>query len=101
MTPLEEAVEHNLDLHAQLSWQLDKLREIGQWDNAKALAYNIELAEQRLETLLDFIFEPQDEISREAFELAWEERHGKLLKRSLEGARSILFIPSATEEEDG
>jgi hypothetical protein len=88
MIPLEEAVQRNLDLKAQLEWQLDAIRSLGGATDTAAL--NTKCISQRLETLIAFMFEPQAELSREAFELSWEETFTEILETELAEANKVV-----------
>jgi len=97
VTPLEEAATRNLELRDQLAWQLGKLSEIGQWSDLHSAVFSLEITQQRLEQLISYMFDPQEEVSREAFELAWEDALSEKLELALQSARSILFLPTTED----
>lgn len=97
MTPLEQAAMENLDLKSQLEHQLDRLRQLGVPVDTTVLS--LAITQQRLEQLISYMFDPQEEVSREAFELAWEDTLKEILEGALKDANRVVLLapPSGGE----
>jgi hypothetical protein len=105
VTELQVAAKHNLQLKEQLEKQLELLRQLNPegWNPFGPIQLSMYITQQRLELLINYMFDPQEEVSREAFELQWEQTLTEVLELALKDANTVALLvpPSATQEKAG
>jgi hypothetical protein len=101
-TSLKSAAQHNLGLKAKLEKQLELLRQLNPegWNPFGPIQLSMYITQQRLELLINYMFDPQEEVSREAFELQWEQTLTEVLELALKDANTVaLLVPPSTTKE--